>query len=58
MKHFTIRTIAALVAQQLAMIVFMRAVKLDIFVSSGLAVLIGLVVYFGWGLIAARKTGL
>jgi hypothetical protein len=58
MKHFTIRTVAALVSQQMAMIVFMRLVYLDIFVSTGLAMLVGFAVYFLGGLIAARKSGL
>jgi len=57
MKHFTIRTIAALIAQQVAMIVFMRVVSLDLFLSSGLAVVVGQAIYFAWGLIAARKDG-
>ena len=58
MKHFTIRTVVALVGQQLAMIVFMRGVHLDLFLSSGLAMLVGLAVYFVGGRIAARKSGL
>ncbi len=55
MKKFPIRTIVALVAQQLAMIVFMRVVYLDIFLSAGLAMLVGFSVYFIGGRIAARK---
>jgi len=58
MKHFTIRIITMIVVQQAAMIFFMRGVRLDLFLSSGLAMLVGFTVYFIWGLVAARKTGL
>jgi hypothetical protein len=58
MKKFPIRTLVALVAQQIAMIIFMRVVYLDIFLSAGLAMLVGFAVYFIGGCIAARKTGI
>ena len=55
MKKFTIRTIVTLVAQQSAMIIFMRVVYLDLFVASGLAMVVGYVAYIASGLMAADK---
>jgi hypothetical protein len=57
MKYIPI--ISVLVVQQLAMIIFMRVVRLDIFLSAGLsaliAMIVGLIIYFIQRRIAARK---
>jgi len=58
MKYFNIPAIVAVVVQLLAMIVFMRVVYLDLFLSAGLAALIGFAVLFIGERIAARKKDL
>ncbi len=57
MKHFTIRTITMILAQQAAMIFFMRVVRLDLFSSSGLSALIALIVGFGFYFVQKRNAG-
>jgi hypothetical protein len=57
MKHFTIRTITMIVVQQAAMIFFMRAVRLDLFSSSGLSALIALIVGFTFYFLEKRAAG-
>ncbi|HEY4414990.1 MAG TPA: hypothetical protein VGO57_04785 [Verrucomicrobiae bacterium] len=60
MKHLTFRVLAMIIVQELAMIFFMRVVRWDIFISSGLsasiAIVFSLVFYSIQKRIAARKS--